>query len=178
MKHQLVHGKNKFHPLKWMPLEKDGKSLREAVTQGSKTLRKDIQQKRRKARVVNEEERVFNGFKYTMAGGVFTSANQISDLLESTSQIRRVRQGKKPHPRILENHVGIEIECAVKCDRELLEEKFAEARLGGYVNVKSDGSVRTDRERGTPIEITMMAKQSELKYLINFRKINQTRFRE
>lgn len=125
------------------------------------SYRKEIQQKRKELRQVNEESKSYRGYNYTLVNGVFAKKESILEVQEDTAQISRVRQSKIPYTK-KDNYVGIEMECVIKCSREVLEEKFAGKKLGGFVNLKGDSSISATDTHPNPIEVTVLCKESEL----------------
>ena len=109
----------------------------------------------------------FNGYEYKKIGSVFNTPGSVLALVGSVDADKKLATSKKPHSFQLENFVGVEIECILKCSREFLEDKFIEAGLESYVKLVSDGSISLDAGFKTEIEVTVMAKEKEIKSIIS-----------
>lgn len=87
--------------------------------------------------------------------------------LERLSKYIRTQQiwaSKKPAST--EKHFGVEIECFGPIGRESLGEKLISAKLGRYVELKSDGSVRPNHSSENPFELAIVAPESQLRTVI------------
>lgn len=92
-------------------------------------------------------------------GFVHASPNQILNIARAR---RNKRLFNSVSPKTQERHIGVEIECGVKVDKQELAELMQE--LAGYVQIKSDGSVRVDNREA--VEIAVCAPLSQYKNVL------------
>lgn len=129
-------------------------------------FRKRLVEKRAALKKPVEEVRTMLGFKYKMTGGVFLKTGTIITLPDTVDQTARIRQSKSPHAQMKANYIGVELELISLLPREELEKEFIKAKLAGVVNIKSDGSIKTEQDRGTPQytnEVTLLCRQDMVK---------------
>jgi hypothetical protein len=131
-----------------------------------KELNKKIRHERELRKKVKTTSKGFLYYNYTTTGGVFTKPGMIKALVGSVDEERKLAVGKKPPSFSKLNYVGVELEMLVRCSREYLVDVFCDAQLGRYVNIKSDGSIVRTESHPTPIEITVMASEAEIKGVI------------
>jgi Putative amidoligase enzyme len=75
--------------------------------------------------------------------------------------------GQSKQPTTKENHVGIELEFFCKVDDEVLSQRLFVAGVAKYVQVKSDGSIRTENERPIAHELCILAKETEYEDIVH-----------
>lgn len=124
----------------------------------------EVRVKRKKLKVVNEEEREVMGLSYTTVGGVFTRPIRQMITKESIEQI--IKNNKSPHPKMKDNYVGIELECIVNADRKQLEAAFIKNKLQSNVHVGTDGSLRPDHRGGSCYEVRVLVKERDISVII------------
>jgi hypothetical protein len=101
----------------------------------------------------------FNMFGNRQVGHVHSEPNQI---LRIQQHRRTKKMFERVKPMTAERHVGIEIECGIKIEKEELADKLM--HLAGYVMIKSDSSVGVpDRNN---IEINVCAPMSIYKDIL------------
>jgi len=77
--------------------------------------------------------------------------------LKEAAKLREVFQDKKP--KTAANHVGIEIEFVSKGDREVVAVALAKRNLQSFVCLKTDGSLRKDKEYQYTHELCIIAEE-------------------
>lgn len=120
-----------------------------------------LKEKRKSNKIVKQENHDMNGINYNTTGGVFTSKNTILKLQETVNTVDRIRRSKKPHSKIKDNYIGVELELLAKINRNDLEKKFIEARLAGNIHIKDDGSIQKENKTDFPHEVTILCKQTD-----------------
>ena len=158
----LTRGKEKFY-MDW-----DIKQIK--ATNFSKQIKerhKEIKQKRLELKQFKINERSILGYSYDIVGGTFTKPNSVLSMQGTVSDDDRLNQTKKPLSFMKDNFIGVEIECIVKCSKEYLADVIIEDGLHRYVNLKHDGSIETEGNHNTAIEITVCAKESEINNVIS-----------
>lgn len=98
-------------------------------------------------------------------GRAFEKPGTILGLLKGPEYAQRVKRAKRPHDKKA-HYVGVEIELICKVDRERLDELFVAARLAGNVYVKTDSSIRPEKDTDLCHEITLIAKQDQIEDVV------------
>jgi Putative amidoligase enzyme len=106
------------------------------------------------------------GFKYSMIGETFDKPGQILALQSIDSQKSRIKLAKSPAKDSKKNYIGVELELVCRVDRSILEQKFCESYLGGYVYVKHDGSIQTENTGDFVHEVTVLCPESMYESII------------
>jgi hypothetical protein len=94
---------------------------------------------------VNDRLHIFGSDR---VGYVHSQPNQILHIAQARAS-RRMFEAVRP--LTAERHVGIEIECGIKCSKEQLGFKLK--HLAGYVMIKSDGSVSVSQREAVELNI-------------------------
>ena len=149
--------------LPWETTRHSAVAIKKELTNALKKIRED----RRKLKVKNEIDGSFGIYKYKTIGNVFNKSNSIIELQSKISERQKINLEKKPHIKIKDNYVGVEIECVMKCSREDLANKLADAKLGSYVCVKGDGSISPTDTHPVTCEITLLMKYGMSEEIIN-----------
>lgn len=132
-----------------------------------KELNKKVREQRAAYKLVKKTDKSFLYYKYSTTGGVFMKPKSILALVNSVTEEEKLQRAKSPPATSKTNYVGVEMEMMVKCSREYLIDLFCDAGLGRYANIKSDGSIQVTSTHNNPIEITMMAPESEIKSVVS-----------
>jgi hypothetical protein len=146
----------------------DAKAFRHGVIRSVTNVNHTV----RNVRAYYSDSRTKNKQKYLPNLGITVSYTTINGVmapgeLERLSKYIRTQQiwvAKKPTTS--EKHFGIEIECFGPISRESLGEKLIEAKLGRYVELKSDGSVRPNHSSEIAFELAIVVPESKLKPVI------------
>lgn len=117
------------------------------------------QRAERKKMLFSEQE--FNGIHYDLTGGVFTKPGNIIKMQNNTNQMNRICSSKKPHVKIKDNYIGVELELISHMDRNTMNQEFINAKLAGNIHIKDDGSIRKESDEDNTHEVTILCKQSE-----------------
>lgn len=126
----------------------------------------DIKDSRLNRKNISEENKNYLGIKYKTVAGVFTKPNSIKDIMSTIDNNARINETKKPNEKIKRNYIGVEYEFISNCTSDLVKKELIKAGLAGYVNVKSDGSIQTEKEGQHPIEITALIPQEYYREII------------
>lgn len=127
----------------------------------------DSLRKKRKEKAPKVEKKEYMGIYYETVGGVFNK-EQISKLLKdkNNNALSRIGRTKKPHAKIVQRYVGIELEFLCKTELSDLQEKMCEAKLEGYVHVGTDGSVTEPTHEHKGMEIRILCKEVDVKDVV------------
>lgn len=104
---------------------------------------------------------------YQTVGGVFSEPGFF------THQIRKIRKNKvfiNKRPATKDKYIGIELEFASTMNKEDIAEIIVALGLYDNVRVMSDSSIRTEGRYKYQIELCILAKQSELKRILDLLK--------
>lgn len=112
-----------------------------------------------------QKENVFSGIRYFTTGGVFTKPKSIVNM--EINHVERIKEPKKPHPKVKLNYVGTELEFICKASKEKLQELFAKAKLGSNVYVKTDGSIRGMDPGEQGHEVNILCKEEDMKSVVS-----------
>ena len=121
----------------------------------------DLKSKRKNNKTILTNKVEYNGIIYELCGGVFQKPNSIITIQNTANSIDRIRRAKKPHPKIKDNFIGIELELICKLSLDQLEKKFIDAKLAGHVYIKGDSSIHPEDNGERGHEITILCKQSD-----------------
>lgn len=102
---------------------------------------------------------IAGNMKYDKVGGVLAKKGTFS-LLNEKFAINIIKEHKKPTSS--ENCVGIEIEMLAPKDIDFMNKEFVKARLHRFVNVGTDGSIRTDMDGVKAMELRILIPESQL----------------
>jgi hypothetical protein len=105
---------------------------------------------------VNDRLHIFGSDR---VGYVHAKPNQILHIAQARAS-RRMFEAVRP--LTAERHVGIEIECGIKCSKEQLGFKLK--HLAGYVMIKNDGSVSVNQREA--VELNVCAPISRYKEIL------------
>lgn len=125
-----------------------------------------LSDKRKSIKQIRPTQHDMNGIIYSTIGGVFTEKNTVLKLQGNLNNQERIRRSKKPHPKIKEHYIGVELELIAKVSRDKLDQEFIKAKLAGNVYIKDDGSIRTEEDNDKPHEVTILCQQSEYPSII------------
>jgi hypothetical protein len=132
-----------------------------------------VMRAQRKRGVIVDNKPYYAGRDVNVHGGVLTK-KQGRCYLESGVFMkvykRKLREDifKSKSPKDAATHyVGVEIEFISKGDRDDIADALYEAGLSPYVNLKGDGSVRTDDTHRHAHELCIIATESEIKRVVN-----------
>jgi hypothetical protein len=78
-----------------------------------------------------------------------------------------LKRPKSPTSFKKTNYVGVEIEMIMRCSSDYLMESLADAKLGRYVHIKSDGSLRPTETHRNCVELTVLAEEGMIKQVIS-----------
>lgn len=114
-------------------------------------LRKAIRNKRRDSKKLNVVTKdIGGGLTLEKLGNVMTKSGKFLELNEKYATVI-IKDHKKPTTN--DNYVGIEIEMLAPKSIELMQKEFIKARLHRYVNIGTDGSIRSDISGMTAMEL-------------------------
>lgn len=99
---------------------------------------------------------------YTTVNGVFPPG----ELEKVRKQIKSQQIWASKKPGTMEKHFGIEIECFGPTQRETLGVMLIDAGMGRYVELKSDGSIRTNKGDEYAFELAVVAPESKLTHVV------------
>jgi hypothetical protein len=136
------------------------------IKQAVDEMFKEVRSKRKLSKEVRYEHAEWYGTRYEKLGGVLTKAGSILDMQNKINHEQRLIKAKRPHPKIKDNYVGIELELIAQSVRDDIEEDMAKQKLGNYVYIKSDSSIRTDSRGGYTHEVTVMCKQQDVQHVM------------
>lgn len=120
---------------------------------------KEVREFSRSQKVINRNffSKATNSYiSYTLENGVF-APGQLSHLSKEIKS-REIFNAKKP--RTMERHVAVEIECFGPISRTDLGIELANAGLGKYIELKSDGSISPGEGRSHAYELAVLAPAS------------------
>lgn len=123
-------------------------------------LRSLIRNTRKLSRVLNVVKKdIGAGISLEKIGGVLTKAGKFIELNEKFA-INIIKEHKVP--KTTDNYVGIEIEMISPKKIEEMNKEFIKARLHRYVNIGTDGSIRSDMDNGYTMELRICLPESLL----------------
>lgn len=112
-----------------------------------------IARQRKANKFVASLSKEFNGLKYNVIGGVFTKDKSILTQIQANPS-ERIENSKRPHEKILDKYLGIELEFLTPVTLDTLKTCMIAAHLEGYVHVGTDGSVQSESGfRGAEIRV-------------------------
>lgn len=128
-----------------------------------RSLKTDILDKVRAARKSNRhpiEEFTFReGVKVKKLAEVYLDFGTFQKLADKRV---RLHMTKAKLPQTQDKHIGVEIEFACKQDNNFVCDMLFEAGVGRNVQVKRDGSIVVDGDYPHQVEVTILAKQTEI----------------
>lgn len=130
-----------------------------------KLFRSEVGRIRAERRELNSDRKVYMGWRYHTVGGVFSSKSEILSL-KKTPQIDRLQEEKAPRSVSKTNYLGFEFEFYCALDFAHLSIVLAREGLGGFCNLKRDGSLRAP-EGYYCHEITVLVRQEGFSSIIN-----------
>lgn len=98
------------------------------------------------------------------SGNVFAEPNTMLKYMDGPGYAARIRKAKVPYDK--SNYVGVEIELICKVSREVLDGLFVAARLASHVHIKTDSSIRQEKDNEITHEITLIGKQQDINNII------------
>ena len=130
------------------------------------TLRREIRKSRANAKKIMPVEKIISGgMKYEKVGGVLAKSGEFAKLNKDFA-IKIINEHKKPVTKE-DNYVGIELECFGPLTIEEMKDRFIKAGLKKYVNVGTDGSIRTnDSDEEYAMEIRLCIAEKDLETIM------------
>lgn len=122
-----------------------------------------IQDRRLKLKTVQSKTKDIKGFRLQTKGGVFTASNSILAVMKQLKR-RKVTTDKIPLSK--DKHVGIEIECFINGNDDLLTDALLEANLQDKVCIKDDGSLEHDDSDLSSVELTLCDTEANYKQTV------------
>ena len=155
-------GKHEDIVIPWQDTPIEREAIKKALNDKFKKIRAEREQRKQ----LDYKNYSFNGYKYKKYGNTFTQPGSILKLVGTVDADAKLAAPKKPHAFQQDNFVGVEIECLIKCSDEFLDDKLIEAGLETYVKVNSDGSIQMEDGYARSTEVTVMAKEKEIRGII------------
>jgi len=131
-------------------------------------VKNEISESRENASKINEYKLRFYHSKYGYLSFTRFKKGEIIRLSNALNNVKYF-QNKYVNPNKKENHVGVEIELISKLDKDELASKLSECtkfKLGDYVEIKQDGSLRNNSDFKYTHELTVLAEEFKIKEII------------
>lgn len=142
----------------------------QAIKEAASQIQENIRDARSHMRTPDVDDDVVSyansNFTVTKVGGVHLEPETWSNVFQ-TKNYQKCFDKKVPDNKNIKPHVGVEIEFYCKIDRDNLAREFAKEKLQNYVNITTDGSLKSPPE-DAPIahELRIMAEEKDIESVI------------
>jgi Putative amidoligase enzyme len=141
------------HPMGTFDLDCKEDQIANKLRQAIRSIRSD----RKAIKPIKKE--IGGGCVIEKVGGVLTKPNKFVELNEKFA-INLIKEHKTPKTQ--DKYVGIEIEMLSPKSIEDMNKEFIKARLHKFVNIGTDGSVRSDIDSSKPMELRILIPETML----------------
>lgn len=131
----------------------DDEKIKLSIRNSIRSIRRDRKE------IKSTTKKVAGNLDYQKVGGVLAKAGTFTALNEKFA-IAIIKEHKTP--RNAENCVGIELEMLCSKTIDEMNKEFIKARLHRYVNLGTDGSIRTDLDTSRTMELRILVPESQL----------------
>lgn len=157
---QAMLGKHKFDSMFWeYPNAKELKSFTDAC------ISKLRAERDKKNTPIRTEQREYLGLTYSVIGGVFKEPGSVLKLKQNINPHARIIKTKKPHNKIKNKYVGIELEFISSVSIDTIQQVLCDVKMEGYTQVGTDGSVRD--ANGMGYEVRILCKEEDAKHVVS-----------